>query len=159
MNYQRRNKKLALSPVKPMTTIAKYLRSWVIHKRVNFLKVKSLYVELSLDRVRASEPCEPCESYKRAMPAMRAMAASHASHGSEPCEPSENLSTRTMKPYRFQNAQSVSKSFLLITWYATFKKLQEKTVKVLTPEFKALNIFLFVQKQWQQQHNIIFLLA
>ena len=38
--------------------------------------------------------------------------ASHASHGSEPCEPSENLSTRTMKPYRFQNAQSVSNTFL-----------------------------------------------
>ena len=44
--------------------------------------------------------------------------ASHASHTSEPCEPcepcepSENLSTRTMKPYRFQNAQSVSNTFL-----------------------------------------------
>ena len=47
----------------------------------------------------------------------------------------------------FKTRKHVSKSFLLITWYATFKKLQEKTVKVLTPEFKALNIFLFVQKQ------------
>ena len=48
----------------------------------------------------------------RAMRVIQASHASHASHGSEPCEPSENLSTRTMKPYRFQNAQSVSNTFL-----------------------------------------------
>ena len=74
----------------------------------------------------------------RAMRVIQASHASHASHGSEPCEPSENR----------MYAESVSNTFLNpFSWYATFKKLQEKTVKVLTPEFKALNIFLFVQKQ------------
>ena len=45
-------------------------------------------------------------------PASHASHASHTSEPCEPCEPSENLSTRTMKPYRFQNAQSVSNTFL-----------------------------------------------
>ena len=44
-------------------------------------------------------------------------------------------------------------------WKDTFRKLQQKTIKVLTPAFKSLNIFLFVQKQWQQEHNITFLLT
>ena len=33
-------------------------------------KNECLLEEVSLDRVRASEPCEPCESYKRAMRAI-----------------------------------------------------------------------------------------
>ena len=79
------------------------LRSWITSW--NF-ETPTSHLHLSLDTVRASEPCEPC---------MRVIQASHASlasHGSESCEPSENLSTRTMKPYRFQNAQSVSNRFL-----------------------------------------------
>ena len=53
------------------------LRSWITSW--NF-ETPTSHLHLSLDTVRASEPCGPCESYKRAMRALRVMAASHASH-------------------------------------------------------------------------------